>query len=315
MKYALIANPHARNGRGARKLARLREELERRGLRHDLALCASLEDARRLSREANDAGCDVIVAVGGDGTINRVLNGFFDPSGRRLSRARLGVVHIGTSPDFCRSYGVPTEIVPAVEALEAAVTRQIAVGHARYELQAGEPAALGGQAACFGCCANIGLGASLARLANAGIRKYLGDCLGTFFALLRVLCVYRPRTLNLKMDGAERTLDRVFNIAVGKTTCIASGLKVRHALGDADQRFYVLTLRDLTPRRLVPVLRALYRGRPITPGPGVSLEYAREITVAAAGTEVEFDGDPVGFCPCQIQTAADPLDLIVEAGA
>ena len=123
--YLLIANPHARNGRGRKKLAQLRAELERRGVNYDLALCQGLDHARMLSAEANRSGYDVVVGVGGDGTINRVLNGFFDASGRRLSSARLGVIHVGTSPDFCRSYGIPVGVPAAVDALLAGLARPI----------------------------------------------------------------------------------------------------------------------------------------------------------------------------------------------
>src|SRR3974377_1580331 len=108
--YLFIANPHARNGRGQKKLAQLRSELERRVVKYDLALCEGLDHARTLSEQANRSGYDVVVSVGGDGTINRVLNGFFDANGRRLSNARMGAIHIGTSPDFCRSYVTSVEV-------------------------------------------------------------------------------------------------------------------------------------------------------------------------------------------------------------
>ncbi len=308
-----IANPHARNGRARKKLAQLRAELERRGLKHDLALCEGLDHARTLSEQANRSGYEVVVGVGGDGTINRVLNGFFDANGRRLSSARLGVIHIGTSPDFCRSYGVPAGVPEAVDALLAGVARQIRVGRVVYETR---PAQAGGTApgtAFFGCCANVGLGASLARLANGGIRKYAGDFLGTFLCLLRVLVQFRPQTMDLELDGRTQRLDKVYNIAVGKTRYIASGLQVRHELREGDDRSYVICLRDFSWSRLGQVLWMLYRGKPIASGRCLSLAYAKSIRLASAGSpaEVEFDGDPAGWCPCRIATAPDALDLIV----
>ena len=311
--YRFIANPYARNGRAQKKLAQLRVELERRGVRYDLALCEGLDHARTLSEEANRSGYDVVVGVGGDGTINRVLNGFFDANGQRLSRARMGAIHLGTSPDFCRSYGVPVDVPAAVDALLAGVARQIRVGKVVYETR---PAQAGGNAprtAFFGCCANIGLGAWLARLANGGIRKYAGDFLGTFACLLRVLLQYRPQTTNLELDGRPQQLEKVYNIAVGKTHYIASGIKVRHELREQDDRLYVICLRDLTWRRLGQVLWTLYSGKPIASGRCFSLAYAKNLYLDAVGAppEVEFDGDPAGWCPCRIETAPDSLDLIV----
>lgn len=317
MRYCVIANPHARDGRARQPLAELLTHLQRLGLRYDLQLCSALDQARVLSRDANQRGDDIIVAVGGDGTINRVLNGFFDEDGHRLSSARMGVVHLGTSPDFCRSYHVPTALLPAVETLAAARSRAIRVGRVTFEAGAAHSAPSAQSNAYFACCANLGLGASVARLANGGLRRYVGDVLGTLLALLRVLLTYRPRTLQLTLDGQSRTLQRVFNVAVGKTYHVASGLKIHHTLTAQDDRFYVLSLRNLSWRRLWPVLASLYRGGPLPSGPCLSLEYAHTIRVTSPepALEIEFDGDPAGQCPCRIETAPDPLELIVEEPA
>ena len=317
MKHCFIINPHARNGRGRKKVEELRAELERCRLRYTLAFCEGLDHACELSREANLSGYDVITGVGGDGTINRVLNGFFDSSGHRISQARMGAVHIGTSPDFCRSYGVPTKITSAIEALATGLSCPVSVGRILYEAGNGSATATGQRSACFGCCANVGLGPSLARLANAGIRKHVGDFLGTFISLLQVLVSFRPRDLRIELDGHERTVPGVYNIAVGKTLYIASGIKIRHELSRQDSRFYVLCLRNLSWRNIGHVLHTLYTGRPITADSCLSLEYARsaQITPTNGPVEVEFDGDPAGWCPCRIETARDPLDLIVGESA
>lgn len=316
MNYYFIINPQARNGRSRRQVERLMTEFKRQGLRFEYDLAEGLEAAGALSRQANLAGREAIVAVGGDGTINRVLNGFYDASGRRLSSASMGVIHTGTSPDLCRSYHIPTALVPAVETLVQGRARPISVGRIAClrEDQTSLAPSLdrAPRSAYFACCANIGLGARLARLANGGIRRYAGDFLGTFLSLLRILLSYRPQTLRVEQDGLERTLERVHNISIGKTFYIASDIKVRHELQAQDARFYVLCVQNLSWSTVWPVLRALYSGRPIRRSRCLSLEYAQRITVTATrgAVETEFDGDPAGWCPCHIENAPDPLDLI-----
>jgi diacylglycerol kinase family enzyme len=313
MKHYFIANSHARNGRAAERIERLRLALAAHKLRSELVCCQDLEQVRALSRAANLAGFDVITAVGGDGTINRVLNGFYEASGRRVSQARMGAIHIGTSPDFSRSYGVPVEIEPAVRALAEAQSRPISVGQVTYETERQGVAGDGPSPAFFACCANIGLGASLARLANAGVRRRLGDVVGTFVSLLRILRRFQPRNLQVELDGQPRSLAGVYNVAVGKTRYVASGLKVHHELREADPRFYVLCLRNLSWRNIPGVLARLYRGKPIVSDSCLTLEYARRVRLAPVDrpVEVEFDGDPAGHCPCRIEAAADRLDLVV----
>lgn len=305
--FVLIANPHSGGGSSATKVAEVETELRKRGIRYQLNLASDLENAERLSRAANRAGFPVVVAVGGDGTINRVLNGFYDEDGNQVSGAAFGVIHTGSSPDFCRSYGVPTKVGPAVETLLEGVTHPLRPMRILRHLQGAEQSS-----SVYACCANIGLGAEVARGANSGSRDRFGDFLGTFISLMRALRTTRPFTVQLDVDGARKIMDGVMNLAVGRSYYVASGLKVRHELGADDGRFYILTLRKFGWRKLVWLLRTLYGGRPITGDNCLTLEYARrlEVTTPERAVEVEFDGDPAGWCPCSIQPAVAAVELI-----
>ncbi len=71
-------------------------------------------DATRLAREAITAGYECIIAAGGDGTINEVLNGMSDDWGR----ATLGVLPLGTGNDFARTIAIPTDVEQAIDILK-----------------------------------------------------------------------------------------------------------------------------------------------------------------------------------------------------
>ena len=105
MKCFFIINPQSRNGRSGKMTDRLISLCKDTGIDGEYALTTSLGHAFELSQKANRESYDAVVAVGGDGTINRVLNGFYNEKGRRLSNAKMCVIHTGTSPDFCKSYG------------------------------------------------------------------------------------------------------------------------------------------------------------------------------------------------------------------
>ena len=314
MKYFFIINPQSRNGRSGKKNKDLFPLLQKTGLTFDHAFTDSLDHAYSLSQKANKDRYDAVIAVGGDGTISRVLNGFFNTEGRRISSARMGVIHTGTSPDFCMSYGIPQSLEGAVRVIAAGKTSLVSVG--RIECAA-SPAAPKEKAATaprfFGCCANIGLGAAVARTSNGGIRRFAGDRLGTFLSLFKTLFLYRPVTLSLTIDGNLRTYTRVYNIAVGKTRFIASGIRVQHTLGASDQGLYIVTVRDLSPFNIIPVLGLLYGDKPIPAGRSyISMEYGSRIEISCqTPVETEFDGDPAGYCPCTVTTAVDPLELII----
>ncbi|MBN1758850.1 MAG: hypothetical protein JW863_11050 [Chitinispirillaceae bacterium] len=312
----LVMNPASRDGKSERTFATIRNYFDDCGMSYGCGITESLDHATTYTRTACTDHRDIVVAVGGDGTINRVINGFFSPEGKLLSpHTKLGIIHTGTSPDFCKSYGIPTTLVDACRTVFMGSVRNISIGMIRYHEQHRPQCATPGTSpvAFFGCCANIGLGASLAQAANSGIRKILGDTAGTFTALLRVLATYRSSTITVDIDGQPVTHDKVFNISIGRTYHIASGIKITNDLTDSDDRLYALTVSNLTFRSLPGCLTTLYSGKPVSPGAVFRMEYGREFTVTSPDNHpvaVEFDGDPAGYLPCTITTAPDHLPLI-----
>lgn len=310
MKIYFIVNPGSNGGTSLRRWQLICEYLQEYNVDWKHCFCESLEHVHTLSIQANRDGYDVIVVVGGDGTINRTLNGFFDSAGMRISGARMGVVYTGTSPDFCRSYGIPLDARKALQSVLTGQTKSIGIG--RITLAGAGDQDGGKRCLYFACCANVGLGASLARAANSGIRRYVGDRVGTFLSLLQVLALYRPGSYRLVIDGKEILLSDVHNISVGKTYHIASGIKVHNELVEGDRRFYVLAVSNLKRYDVPRTIAALYSGGPIRPGSNLSLFYGNviEIFPKDGPDEVEFDGDPIGRLPCRIEMARDTLELI-----
>ncbi|MBU0676445.1 MAG: diacylglycerol kinase [Proteobacteria bacterium] len=320
MRYFLICNPGSRHGVSKGKFERIFILFRQNNLEYECKIINSLQEAEDLSSMANRNGYDVVVAIGGDGTINRVLNGFFNQAGGRISAAALGIIYTGTSPDFCKSYNIPIEIEPAVKILAADKRVSIRVGRISYAkspvTQLPSPKAISEKrdqhTAYFGCCANIGLGATLARYANGGIRKYLGDSAGTFFSLLRTLACYQPVDLIVQTDGCCKNLNQVHNISIGRTTWLASGIKVHNDLKADEPRFYSLAVHSLKMHRLPMILKAIYSGKPIVSSQSITFEYAEVLQIDGPhSVEVEFDGDPAGYLPCRIEPAKDLLDLVV----
>ena len=118
--------------------------------------------------------------------------------------------------------------------------------------------------------------------------------------------------MTCRFDGEVRDISDVFNLSIGKTYYIASGIKVNNTLRRDDSRFYNLLIRKLSLASFSSCLNMIYSGKKIKNSRTVSISYSRVIEVESRDgcVEVEFDGDPQGFLPCRIETADDPLDLI-----
>lgn len=315
MKYFLVCNPGSRSGRSRKLISKIRAQLDNAGVEYDSTITENLDHAFVLSRDACLDGYDVVTAVGGDGTINRVLNGMYDYDGKRLSDSRLGIIYTGTSPDFCRSYNIPTGLTEAVRTLLSGKTAPLRCGRICY---ASHPeSAEADTVSYFGCCSNIGIGASLARMANNGIRKYAGDFAGTFISLLRALSAYTPVSLAVTCDGVLETYSNILNLSIGKTFYIASGIKVHNSIASSEKTFYNLSVTSFSLLRLPAFLRSIYSGKPIPENGIFSLNTGSAYEIYSPPdqpVEVECDGDPAGYLPCTIEPCMDTIDLITRGG-
>lgn len=307
MKCHLILNPRSQGGKSAKKFNTIFRLIKEAGIDYDHVFADTYQKIRDASAKANFGDYDAIVAVGGDGTINAVINGFYDENGMTGSDKMMGVIYTGTSPDFCKSYGVPLELAEAVDAIRIGQVRKIRIGSIKLRTQPGQEKA---ETRYFSCCASIGIGAMVAGKANR-LRKYMGDTAGTLASILSSLVKFHPADMVVNTGTGERIIPRVTNIFVGRTKYIASGLKVKDEITDDDDRFYFLCVKNLNFISLPGLLRQFYSGN-ISNSSVLEVIYAKNLSIGSKSseTQVEFDGDPAGFTPCDIRVAEEPLRLI-----
>jgi len=154
-RTCVIFNPSAR-GEKSRRLRRFLES--RAGRQVTLVPTQQPGDATRLAAEGLATGHDIIVAAGGDGTINEVVNGFAGHD------ATFGVLPLGTANVFARELNIPLNLQAAWATLERGATRQIDLGVATF----------GGQQRFFAQLAGVGLDGRAVRRVNRQLKKQIG---------------------------------------------------------------------------------------------------------------------------------------------
>ena len=318
MKCFLILNPGSGSGKSKKKFNVIFEKLNSSNIDYNYKITKTLDDAYSFSSQANSENYDAIIAVGGDGTINNALNGFYDNNGNKISKAAFGVIYTGTSPDFCKSYNIPLKLDDAINTIILGKTKKIKIGKINFsksvntsEINISE--AKNNFVKYFACCVNIGLGATLARKANSGIRKYLGDFLGTFSALITTIIKYKPATYICEFNKSKKVVQKCYNLSVGITPLIASGIKVPKDPNIFNQ-FYIMGTCNLKFTTIFGVLKKIYSGKPFKNNDSLWLEYSNNVEIEnnPKNPDIEFDGDPSGFLPCSISYANDDLDVIVS---
>ena len=278
-RFLVLANPSSHGGRSGRLLPRLRALLSE----GEFVVLKDIEEATQLAREAK--GYEAVVACGGDGTVNAVARGVL---ANRDDALTFGVLYTGTSPDFCRAHGLPTDAEQAIAVLREGAVQEIPVLTAN-----GEP---------FFCSMNLGMGAAVAASANR-LRPRLGDFLGTLGAVLRE--VVRGRRYDLKVNGAE--LRNVAHALVTRMKRIAGGLKIAlPAL--ADDEYALWFAKDVSRFGCLRIVWNLYRGKPCGE---IRILRGKTDFSSTAPVAFEYDGDPHGDLPISVALAPRRLRLLV----
>ena len=302
MKYFLVCNPASRQKKSKSLIEQYQILLKDKGIDFDCGYTSSLHDAETLTQKAVTDGYNVVVAIGGDGTINRVINGLMKS---KVKDVKLAVLYSGTSPDFCFFHGIPINPIEAVETLINEKDEKIDICQIQQHDQSQNK-----EISYFSCSANIGIGSYVAERANR-YRKYFGDFFSTFFATVVSIFTYKQKAVVL---SNTRVLDKVFNISIGKNSYLASGLKLDIDVTASNGKFYVFAIYGIGKWKLLTLLPKIYSGK-ITQNSSLYMKILQEpieikSLVDQQEISVEFDGDPSLFCPAKISIIPQSINLI-----
>lgn len=305
-RYFLVMNPASRSGRGRMACEKILSALGAKKANFNYRMTTAPEEAVSISAEATRNNYEVVVAVGGDGTIREVITGLF-LDGNSNHDVKLGVLHIGTSPDFNRYHNIPVRLDRAIDALLRNKSKPIDIGKITY-MKAPSQKAI----AYFGSNVNIGLGPLIASRANSRHRKYLGDFLGTLCATLGSLVSFKGIDLEIKIDNKKVNPSTLINLTIGKDPYLASGMRIFNDIAPDDGRFYILSIKKMPYISYLAHIPRLYMGD-FLKFKGASIEYGKEveITSSAPNALVEFDGDTTGYIPAKIEIIPKALEVIV----
>ena len=304
MNYFLIYNPTSRQGKSKKDFDKIITILKNKDINFDYSITKQKDGAISLAKQVSK-DYDVIVAVGGDGTICEVITGIMS---RKKPLPKLGVMHIGTSPDFNRFHNIPVKIEQAMNTLLKGKTKKIDIGKISH-LDLNKKNTI----SYFGSSVNVGLGPNIASKSNGRYREYLGDLLGTLLSTLVSLTQYKKSDFRLKVDDNDRLLKNVINITIGKDPYIASGMRIPLDMDPDNGKMYILSITGRSKISLLLNLWRLYIGN-ILNSSDAKLEYCKIIKLSdnKINPKIEFDGDFRGYLPATIEILPTALEVITD---
>ncbi|HEV8473334.1 MAG TPA: diacylglycerol kinase family protein [Methylomirabilota bacterium] len=293
-----VVNPAAGGGRTGHGWPRLQKTLGAT-LAIDCALTAGPGDGERLAREAAAAGAPLVVSVGGDGTLNEVINGVL-ASG---TPATVGAVLTGRGRDACRNFGVPRDPRAAVRALADGRDARFDLGLAQWA---------DGRRRWFAISAGAGFDAAVARRA-AGFKTR--GSVPYVIAVVASLRAHRPVLATLEIDGAAEPATPVTAIVVANARYFGGGMKIAPGADPADGLLDVVVLGALGRLELLWWLPTIFSGRHLA-HPRIHVRRARRVRVdAAEALPTQVDGETGGTTPWELSLVPGALRLRVPRGA
>jgi len=237
-KCVIIANPAAGRGKAYHKLMYLQEVLDAHHLSYVVKVTNAPYHATELAQQAVKEEFELVVAFGGDGTINEVASGLIN------TRTALGVIPCGTGNDFIRSLGIPVNIVRAVKILSEYYRDLIDVGqlNGRYFIN--------------------GLGIGFDARVNyeaTRIKRLRGHAL-YIIALLKTLRLYQSIEMEIRYKGI-RMQRNTYLIALGNGFSVGGGFRLTPDARLDDSLFDVCHVSDVGLGTIVRHFPKLFNGR------------------------------------------------------
>lgn len=303
--HLLIVNPRSANGSTGRRWGVIERRLRRLLPPFDVVFTEKPGHAVELARGPALA-YQVVVAVGGDGTINEVVNGLATAEEVAAGRVSLGVIPRGTGSDFVRTVGIPHNLSAAARVLAQGTLRRLDLG--RVHFTGGDGRRL---TRFFINEGEVGMGAAVSDAVNRASKR-LG-AVSFWLGILTTMVRYRDRRVTLRIDDGPPQRFVLNNMWVANGRCSGGGMRSAPRAKPDDGLLDVVVVRRAGPLRRVRTLLTLRSGR-FAALPHVSYTRGRCIEVTASTpVPVEVEGELIGYTPAVFEVLPAAISVVAPS--
>lgn len=311
MKSVAIVNPHSSHGKTKANWPGIEKKLAGALGGLETIYTGGPMTAPSLTREAIEGGADLVIAVGGDGTINEVVNGFFQNDQAVNPAARLALFTSGTGGDFRKTFGLPVEVDEQIARIAKMDLRTIDVGKLTYTMDGG-----GEAVRYFDNIASFGLSGLADRSVNSLTwGKMFGGNFAFQWGTLKALLRYRNQPVTIRVDDGEAKTYNVNTAAVCNGQFFGSGMKMGPDARPDDGLFDIVIAADTTLGESLKDAKKLYTGEHVN-NPKVTVLRGKKVRAtpvdeAKSGPVLlDVDGETPGKLPATFEVMPGTLKLV-----
>lgn len=273
----LICNPTAGRGHAGRQVDAVQAMLYRMGIDSEVALTKQRGDATTLAKQAS-ANFALIIAMGGDGTLNEVVNGLVQEQAVEqptTERTKLAIIPVGTGNDFVKMLAIPQDWRAACTRIANGTARSVDVGQVNGRIFLNNVG--------IGFDAQVGIEAQK-------IRWLRGQAVYVAALARNMLLSYRTPQVTVQLDENQYE-QSITLLTIGNGRCSGGGFWLTPNAQVDDGFFDICLVRGLSKAQMLALVPSAMKGTHIT-APPVRMSRARRIMVTSADPlPVHADGE------------------------
>jgi len=293
---SIVINPLAGNGKAKRIAQSILQKIKSScDFEISINFTTGKNDATLITREAILNGASMIIAVGGDGTINEVVNGFFLEGEPLNPLCELGIINCGTGGGIARTLNNPHSTVQQIEQLLKHGSIALDLGHILCKDYSGTTVSR-----LFVNECQIGIGSKVAAIVGKKF-KFFGGTIAFGCSATALAMFMKPLNLTIGFDNEVFQEFRLIGLVVGNGTECAGGMKLTPDAKLNDGLFDVLSISDMKTGQRMLNLSKVYSGTHIL-SPHCSIKRCKKLQIRSENEEfLEGDGEILGISPFDIK--------------
>jgi len=304
-KVFFVVNPASAGKKTTKEWPLFEKQLKEKGYRFDWAFTEYPEHATLITREVLKSGYELVVSVGGDGTMNEVVNGFFE-NGKSINQdARLAVFSRGTGCDFIRAFGIKKGFDDFVRLLENNNIQRLDVGKATYVNVLGQTVSK-----LFLNISDVGLGGETTKRVNK-TKKHLKGFLAFLIGAMLTIIKYRNKKISLEIDGNVVRDERTNSVIVANAKYFGGGMYISPNSEPNDGLLDIIVIGDFTTFELIRDFHLIYKGEHLT-HPKVYHYKGKQVKIfSEPAALLELDGEQPGTTPAEFEIIPQAINVLI----
>lgn len=304
-KMFIVVNPVSANRTTGKEWSQYEKQLLDSGFEFETALTECPGHATELVRQALKTGYKTIMSVGGDGTMNEAVNGFFENNHLISEDSRLVVFSRGTGCDFIKSLGIKNSVEDLLAVLARNQAKQIDVGKVSFIGTKDEVITR-----YFLNVADIGMGAETANRVNKHSKRMKGF-LSFMLGAVSTIILYKNKDFEVIIDDEIVLSERMNSVIVANGNYFGGGMKVAPEAKMDDGVFDIIILGDLSKPDIIRNFPLIYNGKHLS-HPKLKCYRGRRIKVNSCGKAlIEVDGEIPGSDDAEFELLPNTLKILV----